>query len=114
MLLTAILTAKRVILSFLWRWGVPLKISMNRFVLDNHTLFLSSCCVNTWCPLSNIVRKQLDLPPLQMCRDNTVLYFMNISSRKRLKVASRHSPVFLLDKRGASISKKPGEGNSFE
>src|SRR6202030_2287995 len=50
MLLTAILTAKRVILSILWRWGAPLKISMNRFVLDSHTLFLSSCCVNTWCP----------------------------------------------------------------
>ena len=31
-----------------------------------------------------------------MCRDNNVLYFMNIYSSKRLKVASRHSPRFPL------------------
>jgi len=31
---------------------------------------------------------------------------MNTYSSKRLKVASRHSPIFPLSKRGGSISKK--------
>jgi hypothetical protein len=50
-------------------------------------------------------RRLKDLEHLS--RDNNVLYFMNIYSSKRLKVASRHSPpVFPLSKRGGSMSKK--------
>ncbi len=32
-------------------------------------------------------------------RDNNVLYFMNIYSSKRLRVASRHSPRFPLEQK---------------
>ena len=45
----------------------------------------------------------------------TILSFMNISSRKRLRVASRHpSPVFPWAKEAGACSRSFGEGNSFE
>ena len=50
-----------------------------------------------------------------LSRDNTVLYFMNMYSSKRLRVTSRHSPPFSpRAKEAGACPRSFGEGNRVE
>src|SRR5947209_3585839 len=80
-------------------------------------MVMSQCCLSPGklmtgpgnVQMRGVVQRQYCPIPRNTMRYNTVLYFMNISSRKRLKVPSRYSPPFSpLSKRDGSMSKELG------